>query len=214
MSEPSYMMAEAVAAMFVGVGPRWAAQMERQQCTEPAKVAAFLSWILNGQVLDAPILDVGCGTGLGAAALRPLCRRLEGIDLSQSMIEIAEQGGLYDQLYLGEAVPFLHARTGYGAIAATGVCCFFNDLRPLFDAVAHALLRGGVFVCTSDTWTGPGEVAVSPRHEAMRLHSVQHIVGAAQAAGLQVRSYQRSILRLDFFQGLPIDGAVTVLSKE
>jgi predicted TPR repeat methyltransferase len=214
MSEPSYMMVEAVAAMFAGVGPIWAAQMERQQCTEPARIAAFLASALNGQLLEAPILDVGCGTGLGAAALRQLCRRLEGIDLSPSMIEIAAQSGLYDELHLGEAVPFLRARTGYGAITAAGVCCFFNDLLPLFEAVAHALSPGGVFVCTSDHWAGPGEVAVSPRHQAMRLHSLQHIAGAAQAAGLQVRSYQRSILRLDFFHGLPIDGAVTVLRKE
>src|ERR1700728_781981 len=42
--------------------------------------------------LDA-VLDLGCGTGLGGAAFRPLTGRMVGVDLSPAMIAQAEAKG-------------------------------------------------------------------------------------------------------------------------
>lgn len=55
---------------------------------------------------DAPVLDVGCGTGTHCALLRPALRRVEGLDLSAAMLKqarrknpksILRQGNLLDQ---------------------------------------------------------------------------------------------------------------------
>jgi predicted TPR repeat methyltransferase len=213
MTDPNYMNIPEVERMFAAAGPGWAAQMERQRYSEPALVTAFLEWVLQKRVIEAPLLDLGCGSGLAAPGLRPLCRRLEGIDLSPSMLEVAGSTGLYDELHQGEAVPFLRSRMGYGGIVASGVACFFSDLYPLFEVVEHALQPGSPFVFTNDTLLGPGDVAASPRSAAMYLQSVQHIAEAAGRARLQVLSYQRCTVRLDFRLGQPVDGAVTVLGK-
>ena len=58
------------------------------------------------------VLDLGCGTGLAGAAMRPLARRLVGVDLSPGMIAAAERKGLYDRLVTGDIVQFLAAETG------------------------------------------------------------------------------------------------------
>lgn len=213
MTDASYMMRGEVERMFEGSGPGWRAQMERMKYDEPQLIAGQLERLLQGGVLEAPLLDLGCGTGLNGTAVRRFCRRLEGVDLSPSMLAVAAETSLYDELHQGEAVSFLHGRTGYGAITAAGLCCFLSDLHPLFEAVARALQADGLFVFTNDALAGPGPVATSPRHPAMTLHSIEHIVDAARRARLQVESYQRSVVRLDFYQLRPIEGAVTVLRK-
>ena len=54
-------------------------------------------------------LDLGCGTGLAGAALRPLVERLTGVDLSERMVALAREKKLYDRLETGDLVQFLHA---------------------------------------------------------------------------------------------------------
>jgi predicted TPR repeat methyltransferase len=54
-------------------------------------------------------LDLGCGTGLAGAALRPMVRRLTGVDLSERMIAAARAKTLYDRLATGDLVTFLQA---------------------------------------------------------------------------------------------------------
>src|SRR5271169_5311550 len=49
------------------------------------------------------MLDLGCGTGLGGAAFRPLVDQLIGVDLSPAMIAKADAKGLYDRLEIGRA---------------------------------------------------------------------------------------------------------------
>src|SRR5262245_6329328 len=43
------------------------------------------------------VLDLGCGTGLAGAAVRPLCDRLVGVDLAEAMVAQARHKRLYDQ---------------------------------------------------------------------------------------------------------------------
>ena len=52
----------------------------------------------NGFTRAQRALDLGCGTGLMGEVLRPLCTRLEGIDLSGEMLRQARAKGIYDRL--------------------------------------------------------------------------------------------------------------------
>ncbi len=200
--------------MFAGhTGQTWAAGMARMDFREPGLVAASLEWALQGRILDAPILDAGCGTGLCAPLVKGFSRRLEGVDLSANMLEAARQGGQYDALHVAEIVSFLEAHRGYGAIVASGVCVFLDDLRPLFAAVRHALIDHGLFVFTIDLHDGEEEVVVSPRQRAMTLHNPQHMLREAWRGGLELLRFERCRMRNDFYKLQPIEGAVVVLKQ-
>jgi len=62
----------------------------------PGLLAALRARFPTDRPLD--VADAGCGTGLCAPALRPLARRLVGVDLSPEMLEKARARGLYDAL--------------------------------------------------------------------------------------------------------------------
>ena len=47
-------------------------------------------------------IDLGCGTGLIGRWIRPSVDRLDGVDLSPKMIEIAASAGVYDRLALAD----------------------------------------------------------------------------------------------------------------
>lgn len=100
--------------------------------------------------LDAPVLDLGCGTGLSGEALRRAgFERIDGTDFSPEMLTKAEERGIYRQLILADfddPLPF--ARGDYAAIAAVGVFSPGHGAPALIDATLQALARGGLFVFT------------------------------------------------------------------
>jgi len=55
------------------------------------------------------VLDLGCGTGLCGAFLRPRAARLVGLDLSEKMLAKAGERGLYDALHSAELTAWLAA---------------------------------------------------------------------------------------------------------
>lgn len=60
---------------------------------------------------DAPVLDVGCGTGLVAQQLIDI-GPVDGVDISEEMLSIAEKKGLYRNLYHRDL------KLGFGSLAA------------------------------------------------------------------------------------------------
>ena len=97
----------------------------------------------------APLLEIGCGTGLGGLALRAAgCTIIDGFDLSPEMLKRAEEKGIYRKLGtidLSEPLDGLKPGT-YTNAAAIGV------LNPSFmpptviDEVLAVLPEGGCFV--------------------------------------------------------------------
>ena len=78
-------------------------------------------------------LDLGCGTGLCGALLRPLCGQLAGVDLSQRMVEQARASGHYDSLCHADVVEALDGAPQRAGIphGAQPAQPFAHDL-PLF----------------------------------------------------------------------------------
>ncbi|HMC15548.1 MAG TPA: tetratricopeptide repeat protein, partial [Albitalea sp.] len=91
---------------------------------------------------DAPaahsldVLDLGCGTGLCGPLLRPLARRLVGVDLSDSMLAKARERSIYDELACGEIVAWLAGQGAeYDLVIAADVFVYIGDLALVFAAV-------------------------------------------------------------------------------
>jgi predicted TPR repeat methyltransferase len=141
------------------------------------------------------VLDIGCGTGLCGPLLRPLARRLVGVDLSPKMVDKARERGVYDELRIGELTAVLAGeRTAYDLIVSADVLVYFADLAPVFVAVARALCPNGIFAFSVERFDGPGFILQASGRFA---HSAAHLRAVARRAGLDEASLDERPLRIE-----------------
>lgn len=96
------------------------------------------------------ILDVGCGTGLAGSELAKLgFTRMDGLDLSKSMLEMAGQRGLYRKLFEADLLKPLEIETGvYDGAICTGTFTHAHVGAECLDEIARTLKPGAVFAFT------------------------------------------------------------------
>jgi len=164
----------------------------------------------------ADVLDIGCGTGLVGARVRPLAQRLDGVDLSAAMLEKAQAKRVYDRLHQADIVAFMSAHTGgYDAILGAATLIHFGDLRALFQA-AHACLRDqGMFVFTLFE-NGGADFAVAASGKLAQsgcyAHSSAYVERAARESGYSVLELKQVIHEHDQ-DGNPVPGLVVTLRR-
>ena len=126
----------------------------------------------------ARLLDLGCGTGLSGVALQDMVAHLTGVDLSESMVDVAGDKDVYDVLYAAEAVRYLDEIKAepWDLVTATDVLPYLGDVSALFAGVARHMAPGGVWVFSTETLPG----------------------GAFDARGYTVGPFQRFAHRLDY----------------
>ncbi|PTL82731.1 class I SAM-dependent methyltransferase [Vitiosangium sp. GDMCC 1.1324] len=157
---------------------------------------------------ELDVLDLGCGTGLAGPLLRPLARRLEGIDLSTGMLAKASERGVYDALRAGEITSELGAATTlHDLIVAVDVLVYFGALEVLFERAARRLAPGGLFAFTVEKGTEPG-YRLQP--SARYAHHLDYVRSCAHAAGLRAVVEHEDTLRRQ--AGQPVIGHVVVLT--
>lgn len=169
----------------------------------PALVAALLArcGIAEG---SADLLDLGCGTGLSGAALKPFARRMDGVDLSPGMVAKAEARKIYDMLAVGEAETFLAgAAKSWDVIAAVDMLNYLGDLGPIFRLVSVRLTAGGLLVGTVEKRIEGGQALSEKRRYR---HGEDHVRAALDGAGFALVEISESALRQE--GGMPVAGLV------
>lgn len=106
---------------------------------------------------DARILDVGCGTGLMADALKQKGRyRIDGIDVSAESLDLAKQRGGYERLIHHDLtrLPLPVGDDAYDAAASVGVLTYIDDIEALLSDLCRLVRAGGVIAFThrTDLW--------------------------------------------------------------
>jgi predicted TPR repeat methyltransferase len=175
----------------------------------PGIVAQAIDRVLGPEARDLEILDIGCGTGLCGAILRPLARRLDGIDISAEMLQQAAAKGYYHRLRRGEICAALADRSStYDLVVAADVVAYLGDVAPLFAAVAGVLRPQRHFIFTTErAVSGTYEL-----HSGARYRQSDHYVAATAArAGLEVTRRDDCVIR--FEQGQPVAGSSFVLCR-
>jgi predicted TPR repeat methyltransferase len=154
------------------------------------------------------VLDLGCGTGLMAAALVGLAGHCDGIDLSAAMLAEAARRGQYRRLVQADVVAgtwSLAMTERYDLVLAADVLVYLGDLAALLQAVRAALAPGGLFGFTVQAGEGTGYRI----GEDMRFHhSEAYLRAAAAAAGFGVARLAAASTRQD--GGRDVAGLVAI----
>ncbi|MCO5058249.1 MAG: methyltransferase domain-containing protein [Rhizobiaceae bacterium] len=155
-------------------------------------------------------LDLGCGTGLMGERLRGRASYLEGVDISAGMLKRAEAKRIYDAL----ARQDLHVLAADAAradlVTAADVLIYVGALDRLFATVAGLLLPGGWFAFSVEHHDGPEPMAL--RASRRYAHSRAGVLEALAGAGLEPRSIEDAIIRMD--RGEPLVGLIVVAEKQ
>jgi predicted TPR repeat methyltransferase len=153
------------------------------------------------------VMDLGCGTGLMAEAIRSHIGVIDGVDLSPAMVALAHKRSVYRELIVGDVTEALGGRE-YTLLLAADVLVYIGDLGPLFRAAAKALPPLGLFAFTVQAHDGKG-FRLGP--DLRFHHSLAYLAEAAHASGFNVRHAVTCVTRED--AGEPVNGFVVVLER-
>ncbi|WP_457444330.1 tetratricopeptide repeat protein [Roseateles sp. P5_E4] len=155
------------------------------------------------------VIDLGCGTGLCGPLLRPVSRRLTGVDLSGLMLAKARELGLYDELVQGDIVAALQGPPQRFDIAiAADVFVYIGDLEAVFAATAAALRAGGLFAFSVEACES-GDFALGTKRRY--AHSLPYLQRLAAAHGFTVESSTRCAIRKESDEA--VDGLLVVMRR-
>ncbi len=106
------------------------------------------NYLIRASAPKPRILDVGCGTGNMAQALKQMgYNNLEGLDPSPGMLEIAKKKGIFQCLhpmYLSERIDL--ADESYDAVVAAGVLTHGHAPPESLDGILRLCKPGAIMV--------------------------------------------------------------------
>lgn len=105
----------------------------------------LLQKFVNG---SRAVLDVGCGPGTIARKLRRFNFdvQMDGFDVSQGMVDLAKQSGLYRKAYRHDLnLPIPCEAASYGALVTAGVLVFVSRPGMIAD-LAHCMEPSGIMI--------------------------------------------------------------------
>jgi len=145
--------------------------------------------------------DLGCGTGLCGRLLRPLARRITGVDLSGNMLARAAALAVYDALVQSDVLAFLQgSEERFDCVLAADVFIYVGALDEVFAALAQRMEPGGVFAFTVEESTD-GDVVL--RSSLRYAHSEEGIRRLARAHGFVVEAMEHHPVREEQRQPIP-----------
>jgi predicted TPR repeat methyltransferase len=155
-------------------------------------------------------IDLGCGTGLAAAAFAACTGAIIGIDLSPRMIERAYATGLYAELEVAEIVEGLCRRSDSSVelVIAADVLIYLHDLAPVLREATRVLAPDGLLAFTAETHEGDGVALGAGLRYAQ---SDDHLRGLIAAAGLALIHLEHVSSRME--RGVAAPGLVAVAIK-
>jgi predicted TPR repeat methyltransferase len=155
-------------------------------------------------------IDLGCGTGLAAAAFAKGVDHFIGIDLSPRMIARARATGHYAELEVADMAQGLRGKPDASAdlILAADAMVYVADLVAVLAEAGRVLIPGGLVAFTTETHDGEG-VRLG---EGLRYaHSEACVRASVGAAGLKLSLLENLSARNE--DNVPAPGLVVVAAK-
>ncbi|KAK1622639.1 S-adenosyl-L-methionine-dependent methyltransferase [Colletotrichum phormii] len=139
-----------------------------------------VKYVGSSAIAKSRILDAGCGTGLVGANLAKLgATQIDGIDLSQGMLKVAERSGAYQSLSTTDlSKPLSQASNSYDTVVCVGTMTEGHVGPEAFDEFVRIVRPGGFVVATvyEAVWEKNGykeKIASLDKSEKVKLLSDQ-----------------------------------------
>ena len=155
-------------------------------------------------------IDLGCGTGLGAAAFATNVDHFIGIDLSPGMIAQARATGLYAELEVDDMTAGLRRQDDASAdlILAADAMVYVGDLAPVMREISRVLTSGGLLTFTVETHDGDGVIMGKGLRYA---HGAEYVRSIIAAGGLKLEHLAPASPRTE--EQAPVRGLAVVAGK-
>lgn len=136
-----------------------------------------------GELRDIPIkkvLDVGCGTGNHTACLADYGYQVVGIDIDESMIEVAKtkfSGETGDALFYCAEISEVEVYDFELVISFFNVVNYIptiGKLIQLFSSISEKMLTGGIYAL--DCWNGVAAIRDLPANKKVSFTSGNYVV--------------------------------------
>ncbi|HWX06756.1 MAG TPA: methyltransferase domain-containing protein [Bradyrhizobium sp.] len=155
-------------------------------------------------------IDLGCGTGLAAAAFAKEVDHFTGIDLSRRMIEKARSTGLYAELEVADMLDGLRGKADASAnlVLAADAMVYVADLAPVLGEAKRVLVSGGLLAFTVETHGGDG---VTLGEGVRYAHGAGYVRASIADAGLTLSQLDELSARNE--DNVAVPGLVVVATK-
>ena len=139
------------------------------------------------------IMDLGCGTGLFGLEIRNHCSKLEGIDLSSKMLDLAKQKNVYDNLSHYDIVDYLSSvLLDYDYYIALDVFIYVGDLSEIFRLIRSRNRKSGKLVFSTEHTEKDGyHILQTGRYS----HSKSYIESLCKKFGYKISHFSTTKLR-------------------
>jgi len=179
---------------------QWAKSYDAEVCKNgyvtPRRCADALKSVTDD--FAAPVLDFGCGTGLSGLALSIAgFQTIDGMDLTQEMLDIAAEKQLYRRLTLSDPSAAFPVHAGdYAAISAIGVIGAGAAPIETFDLLLGSLAAGGKFVFSYNDHTLEDPIFEARITQAVE-QGVAHLLFKEYGDHLPVRNIKANVYVLE-----------------
>ncbi|MFW2367647.1 MAG: tetratricopeptide repeat protein [Desulforhopalus sp.] len=157
------------------------------------------------------VLDLGCGTGLGAQLYRPFAKRLTGVDVSRKMLEKAAEKEIYDELEVFDILQDWTFPRKFNLIYSSDVFVYFGNLAGIIGSISSHLVCGGIVAFSVERLEEnnlPYRLYPSGRY----AHSHKYIKNCLSQHGLQLIEGAKADIRKQ--SGSKVEGLLIVAKKE
>jgi predicted TPR repeat methyltransferase len=204
-STPQRASDEYVRQTFDGFAESFDAVLAELEYRAPELVIAAVRELYGEPAAGLDVLDAGCGTGLVGVGLKPLARRLIGVDLSEAMLAKAQARSVYDQLLQAELTQFIGSQAAsWDLIVSADTLCYFGDLGPVAAAAQRALRGGGWLAFTVEH--APGHPGYRLERHGRYSHGRNYVARVLVEAGFGDPRIEEVVLRKE--RGTPVAGLV------
>ncbi len=157
------------------------------------------------------VLDLGCGTGLGAQLYRPFAKRLTGVDVSSKMLEKAAEKKIYNQLEVFDILQDWDFPQKIDLIYSSDVFVYFGNLNTIIRSASSYLAGGGIIAFSVERLEDNSmEYRLFP--SGRYAHSRTYIQDCLRRHGLQLIEETKSDIRKQ--SGNQVKGLLIVAKKE
>ncbi|RZB36626.1 MAG: hypothetical protein SRB2_01928 [Desulfobacteraceae bacterium Eth-SRB2] len=157
------------------------------------------------------VLDLGCGTGLGAQLYRPFAKSLIGVDVSSKMLEKAAEKKIYNRLEIFDILQDWGFPQKFDLIYSSDVFVYFGNLDTIIRSASSYLVYGGIIAFSVESLEDNSmEYRLFP--SGRYAHSQTYIQDCLRRHGLQLIEETEADIRKQ--SGNQVKGLLIVAKKE